>query len=173
MDNKWLTIETKGQEVVLKKCKKEAEGIVLVPDGVTIINVYAFMGCKDITSIKLPNSLKKIYGGAFAKCSNLTSVNIPLHVERIGKGAFRECKKLSSVNIPDRTSVENGAFSGCDGIKEIILPKRTIALRSLANRRLDYIFEGVDMTQCTLIASNEVKKELITHYLEGYNIKYV
>ena len=47
MDNKWLTIETKGQEVVLKKCKKEAEGIVLVPDGVTIINVYAFMGCKD------------------------------------------------------------------------------------------------------------------------------
>ena len=117
--------------------------------------------------------LKKIYGGAFAKCSNLTSVNIPLHVERIGKGAFRECKKLSSVNIPDRTSVENGAFSGCDGIKEIILPKRTIALRSLSNRRLDYIFEGVDMTQCTLIASNEVKKELITHYLEGYNIKYV
>lgn len=173
MDNKWLTIETKGQEVVLKKCKKEAEGIVLVPDGVTIINVYAFMGCKDITSIKLPNSLKKIYGGAFAKCSNLTSVNIPLHVERIGKGAFRECKKLSSVNIPDRTNVENGAFSGCDGIKEIILPKRTIALRSLSNRRLDYIFEGVDMTQCTLIASNEVKKELITHYLEGYNIKYV
>ena len=130
------------------------------------------MGCEDITSIKLPNSLKKIYGGAFAKCSNLTSVNIPFHVERIGKGAFRECKKLSSVNLPDRTSVENGAFSGCDGIKEIILPKRTIALRSLSNRRLDYIFEGVDMTQCTLIASNEVKKELITHYLEGYNIKY-
>ena len=173
MDNKWLTIETEGQEIVLKKCKKEAKGIVIVPDGVTIINVYAFMGCKDITSIKLPNSLKQIYGGAFAKCSNLTSVNIPLHVERIGKGAFRECKKLSSVNLPDNTRIENGALSGCDGIKEIILPKRTIALRSLANRRLDYIFEGVDLTQCTLIASNEVKEELITHYLEGYNIKYV
>ena len=166
MDNKWLTIETEGQEIVLKKCKKEAEGIVIVPDGVTIINVYAFMGCKDITSIKLPNSLKKIYGGAFAKCSNLTSVNIPDHL-------FQDCSDLSSVNIPDRTSVENGAFSGCDGIKEIILPKRTIALRSLANRRLDYIFEGVDFTQFTLIASHEVKKELITHYLEGYNIKYV
>ena len=173
MDNKWLTIETKGQEVVLKKCKKEAEGIVLVPDGVTIINVYAFMGCKDITSIKLPNSLKKIFGGAFARCSNLTSVNIPLHVERIGKGAFRECKKLSSVNIPDRTSVENGAFSGCDGIKEIILPKRTIALRSLSNRRLDYIFEGVDLSLCTLIASREVKEELLLYYVGDYNIKYV
>ena len=173
MDNKWLRIEIEGEEIVLKKCKKEAKGIVIVPDGVTIINVYAFMGCKDITSIKLPNSLKQIYGGAFARCSNLTSVNIPLHVERIGKGAFRECKKLSSVNLPDNTRIENGAFSGCDGIKEIILPKRTIALRSLANRRLDYIFEGVDLTQCTLIASNEVKEELITHYLEGYNIKYV
>ena len=91
MDNKWLTIETEGQEIVLKKCKKEAKGIVIVPDGVTIINVYAFMGCKDITSIKLPNSLKQIYGGAFARCSNLTSVNIPLHVERIGKGAFSNC----------------------------------------------------------------------------------
>ena len=173
MDNKWLTIETEGQEIVLKKCKKEAEGIVIVPDGVTIINVYAFMGCKDITSIKLPNSLTKIYGGEFAKSNNLTSVNIPLHVERIGKGAFRECKKLSSVNLPDNTRIENGAFSGCDGIKEIILPKRTIALRSLTNRILDYIFEGVDLTQCTLIASHEVKEELITHYLEGYDIKYV
>lgn len=131
------------------------------------------MGCEDITSIKLPNSLKKIYGGAFARCSNLTSVNIPLHVERIGKGAFRECKKLSSVNLLDNTRIENCAFSGCEGIKEIILPKRTIALRSLANRRLDYIFEGVDLTQCTLIASHEVKEELITHYLEGYDIKYV
>ena len=36
-----------------------------------------------------------------------------------------------------------------------------------------YFFEGVDLSQCTLIASREVKEELITHYFDGYNIKYV
>ncbi len=173
MDNKWLTIETDGQNVVLKKCSKEANGEIIVPDGVTLINVYAFISCSGITSIKLPNSLKKIFSGAFARCSGLSSIVIPASVEIITSGAFRDCKNLTSINIPDRTSVENGAFNGCDGIKEIILPKRTIALRSLANRRLDYIFEGVDLSHCTLIASHEVKEELITYYLEGYNIKYV
>lgn len=173
MDNKWLTIETDGQNVVLKKCSKEANGEIIVPDGVTLINVYAFISCSGITSIKLPNSLKKIFSGAFARCSGLSSIVIPASVEIITSGAFRDCKNLTSINIPDRTRIKNGAFSGCDGIKEIILPKRIVALRGLSNRRLDYIFEGVDLSHCTLIASHEVKKELLLYYVGDYNIKYV
>ena len=173
MDNKWLTVESDGQNVVLKKCTKEAEGEITIPEGVTVINVYAFMGCKGITSIKLPDSLKKIYSGAFSRCTGLSSVIIPANVERISGRAFKDCINLTSIIIPDSASVENRAFEGCIGIKEIILPTRTIALRELSSRRLDYIFEGVDLSQCTLIASREVKEELITHYLGEYNIKYV
>ena len=173
MDNKWLTIETDGQNVVLKKCSKEAEGEIIVPDGVTVINVYAFMGCKGITSVKLPDSLKKIYCGAFSRCTGLSSVIIPANVERISGRAFKDCTNLTSIIIPDNTSVENRAFWGCIGIKEIILPKRIVALRGLSNRRLDYIFEGVDLSLCTLIASREVKEELLLYYVGDYNIKYV
>ena len=173
MNEKWLTIETQEQDIILRKCSKEAKGVITIPEGVTTISLFAFSGCKNVTSVKLPLSLKIIYGGAFSRCTSLSSIKIPANVERISRSAFKDCKSLVSINIPDMASVANGSFNGCDGIKEIILPKRTIALRNLSNRRLDYIFEGVDLTQCTLIASHEVKEELITHYLEGYNIKYV
>lgn len=173
MNEKWLTIETQEQDIILRKCSKEAKGVITIPEGVTTISLFAFSGCKNVTSVKLPLSLKIIYDGAFSRCTSLSSIKIPANVERISRSAFKDCKSLVSINIPDMASVENGSFNGCDGIKEIILPKRTIALRNLSNRRLDYIFEGVDLTQCTLIASHEVKEELITHYLEGYNIKYV
>lgn len=173
MNENWLTIETHEQDIILRKCSKEAKGVVTIPEGVTTISLYAFSGCKNVTSVKLPLSLKIIYGGAFSGCTSLSSIKIPANVERISRSAFKECKSLASINIPDMASVANGAFSGCDGIKEIILPKRIVALRGLSNRRLDYIFEGVDLSHCTLIASHEVKKELLLYYVGDYNIKYV
>ena len=173
MNENWLTIETQEQDIILRKCSKEAKGVVTIPEGVTTISLYAFSGCKNVTSVKLPLSLKIIYGGAFSGCTSLSSIKIPANVERISRSAFKECKSLASINIPDMASVANGAFSGCDGIKEIILPKRIVALRGLSNRRLDYIFEGVDLSHCTLIASHEVKKELLLYYVGDYNIKYV
>ena len=173
MNENWLTIETHEQDIILRKCSKEAKGVVTIPEGVTTISLYAFSGCKNVTSVKLPLSLKIIYGGAFSGCTSLSSIKIPANVERISRSAFKDCKSLASINIPDMASVANGAFSGCDGIKEIILPKRIVALRGLSNRRLDYIFEGVDLSHCTLIASHEVKKELLLYYVGDYNIKYV
>jgi len=173
MNENWLTIETQEQDIILRKCSKEVKGVVTIPEGVTTISLYAFSGCKDVTSVKLPLSLKIIYGGAFARCTSLSSIKIPANVERISKSAFQGCVSLTSINIPDKASVANGAFNGCDGIVEITLPKRIVALRSLSNKRLDYIFDSVDFTKCILIASHELNKELIQHYLGGYNIKYV
>ena len=195
MDNKWLTFETKDSEVILKKCEKDAEGEIEVPSGTTIIYFFAFRICKGVTSVKLPDGLKVINNGAFEDCQKLSSVTIPDSVERISRSAFGGCSSLSSVTlpdnsyiselaferciglttvkIPDHTMLDNKAFSKCTNIREIILPKRIVALQGLSQRRLDYIFEGVDLSQCTLIVSREVKEELITHYFDGYNIKYV
>ena len=173
MNENWLTIETHEQDIILRKCSKEAKGVVTIPEGVTTISLYAFSGCKNVTSVKLPLSLKIIYGGAFSGCTSLSSIKIPANVERISRSAFKDCKSLASINIPDMASVANGAFNGCDGIIEIILPKRIVALRGLSKRRLNHIFDSADFTKCILIASHEIKKELIQHYLGSYNIKYV
>ncbi len=190
MDNKWLTIENQDGEVVLTKCSKEANGAIVVPEGVVGIGIHAFFHCKDIESIKLPDSVRKIemaaFKGckslvsitipdsvtsirsrAFEGCSSLSSIIIPDSVERIGKYAFSDCTGLVSIRIPECANIENQAFSGCVNIKEIILPKREVALRSLALGRLAYIFEKVDMSQCTIVIPKDINKDLISYYFEG------
>lgn len=66
---------------------------------VTSISEYAFAGCRNLTSVIIPNSVTSIGERAFNDCSGLTSVNIPITVSSIG----------------------NNAFSGCSGINQIIV----------------------------------------------------
>ena len=56
MEQNWLTIEVneKGQRV-LRKCAKEAEGEVVIPQGITEIGTGAFEGCDSLSSISLPS----------------------------------------------------------------------------------------------------------------------
>ena len=59
--------------------------------GLTSIENAAFMSCKNLTSIILPNSIKSIGEGAFYNCQRLISVNIPRKVTSIGYNAFGYC----------------------------------------------------------------------------------
>ena len=54
----------------------------------TTIGDCAFAGCKNLTSVDLPNTVTKISRSAFYNCSGLTSVTIPNSVTSIGNYAF-------------------------------------------------------------------------------------
>lgn len=62
----------------------------IIPDTVIEIEAFAFIRCKNLTSITVPDSVTTIGHSAFALCKNLTSVKIPEGVE-IGKEAFLGC----------------------------------------------------------------------------------
>ena len=47
---------------------------------VTTIGIYAFEGCKGLTSVAIPKSVKAIGEGAFERCYGLASVTIPSSV---------------------------------------------------------------------------------------------
>lgn len=68
---------------------------VIIPDGVTSIEAYAFYGCKSLTSIKIPDSVTEIGKDAFEYCANLKSVTFPDGVTKIGEDAFYGCEKLN------------------------------------------------------------------------------
>lgn len=72
---------------------------VIVPDGVTEINDYAFYNATNVTSVELPVSLQKIGNYSFYKCRHLNSINLPDFLESIGEGAFIECQ-LNSITFP-------------------------------------------------------------------------
>ena len=66
----------------------------------SIISKYAFMNCKNITSIIISESVATIAPSAFMNCSSLTSIVIPNTVTYIGAGAFNGCASLESMRLP-------------------------------------------------------------------------
>lgn len=82
-----------------------------VPDGVEVIDGYAFTQCYKLESITIPDGVTTIEDGAFAKCVNLENVSISKSVTTIGEQALRDCSDLKSITVDN----DNPAFSSIDG----------------------------------------------------------
>ena len=88
---------------------------IVIPDGVTSIGDYAFVGCIFVTRFVIPNSVTSIGDHAFEDCFSLTGIVIPDGVTSIGNEAFWGCTSLSSLVIPDGvTSIGDYAFGECN-----------------------------------------------------------
>ena len=120
---KYITIEYRGDDVILTKCRDEIYGKIRIPKNVTAIGDAAFNKCSRLTSITIPNSVTSIGRSAFSGCSLLTSITIPNSVTSIGGSAFENCFCLTSIIIPNSvTSIGGGAFRGCSRLESITIP---------------------------------------------------
>ena len=109
---------------------------LVIPNTVTSIESYAFMGCSGLTSVTIPNSVTSIEEAAFFGCSGLTSVIIPNSVTSIGGMAFWGCSGLTSVTMPNSvTSIGYHAFYGCSGLTSITIPNSVTSIEG-------YVFCG-------------------------------
>ena len=118
-------------------------GDVVIPDGVTVIGVYSFSDCENLTSVTIPASVTTIVGTAFQNCTSLTNVVIPNTVTSIGADAFAGTPWLAaqgdfaiangillkyqgaggSVTIPyGVTSIGDEAFLFCTEVTNVIIP---------------------------------------------------
>lgn len=92
-----------------------------------IINTWAFLNCKSLTSVIIGNSVASIGDCAFRDCTNLSSIIITDSVTSIGSLAFRGCTSLESLTIPNSvTSIGNDAFIGGKGLKSVMIPDSVI-----------------------------------------------
>lgn len=87
-----------------------------IPDTVIGIGNNAFAGCSSLSSAVIPNSIKKIGQSAFAGCTSLSSVVIPNSIEEIGWSAFAYCSSLISIDIPDSIKNISNIFPYCCGL---------------------------------------------------------
>ena len=102
----------------------EREGIteVVIPDSVTSIGMRAFYKCISLKKVTIGNRVSSISNGAFYGCSALESVEIPDSVTTIGKDAFYQCKTLASVVIGNGvTTIEKNAFYECKTLANVVI----------------------------------------------------
>lgn len=116
-------VEYNTYQSQLISCPRDVEGEYVIIDGVVIIGERAFLGCKNLYTIVIPNSVTSIEDGAFSGCENLNTIIIPNSVTSIGEHAFMDCINLSSIVIPNSvTSIGKCAFLGCRGLASINIP---------------------------------------------------
>ena len=94
-----------------------------IESNITKIPKEAF-DTSNITSIVLPNTVKKIESGAFNYCAGLKSIVLPEGLETIEYSAFMLCENLETINIPNTiTEIKSNAFYR-SGIKTFTFPEK-------------------------------------------------
>lgn len=92
---------------------------VKIPNSVKFIGDYAFQSCIQLKSLIIPNSVTTIGDYAFATCNSISSLEIGESVKKIGRQAFACCEKLTRVVIPDSVeSIGDYAFQQCFNLTE-------------------------------------------------------
>ena len=93
---------------------------LMIPESVTEIKNYAFLGCSCLTSLTIGNSVTLIGYYAFSGCSGLTGLTIPNSVTSIESCAFSGCSELTDLTIGNSvTSIGNYTFQNCDGLNTV------------------------------------------------------
>ena len=98
----------------------------LLPPALSGVKFYrqgAFHGCTNLEKVHLPNSLRVIDGSAFAECTSLTTISLPQSLKRLGRAAFGNCKGLRNVFLNNGLEeIFSYCFSGCSVLEEIQIP---------------------------------------------------
>lgn len=113
--NNCNAIITTSSNHLISGCKNTT-----IPNSVVYIDMWAFNGCKNLTSISIPNSVTYIGTYAFYGCSSLASITIPNSVTEIGSYVFQNCYGLTSITLPNSlTEIGNKVFSYCTHLTDV------------------------------------------------------
>lgn len=89
-----------------------------------------FNDLRQLEYIILPHNLTEIGIATFKDCGKLKSIEIPKSVTIIKKRAFEGCMRLESVIFDEESELKiidgeyfNGAFTDCNNLKQIKIPK--------------------------------------------------
>lgn len=94
-----------------------------LPNSLTSIGEGSLSGCENLTHVDLPNTLTEI-GANFLLISGITSITIPEGIKKIPNNFCNYCDDLETVNIPKTTtSIGNYFCGGFETIENINIPE--------------------------------------------------
>jgi len=82
----------------------------------------AFLNCKNLEWIKLPDSFTDVKRMVFYGCEKLENVEAK-NIQTVGWGAFFDCHALKELTLSaNATTIENQAFSNCYSLQTMLIP---------------------------------------------------
>lgn len=95
---------------------------------IEFIDGQAFMGCRRIQTVTLPETIECIYTDAFKDCTGLKSVTVP-SARLIDTEVFSNCVSLEKITLPENLeAIGDRAFENCAKLETITLPAKVNSL---------------------------------------------
>lgn len=105
---------------------------VVITDA-TNIGSTAFVGCKDLTSVRIDAPVESIGERAFENCTKLTEVILPDTLKSMGSSVFKGCGNLNGVKFPaNLTGISASAFYNCLSLTSVVIPSTVETIGSSA-----------------------------------------
>ena len=128
-----------------------------VPSDVETIGQYQFNGFRNLKTITLNNSIKKIEKRSFSNCTSLLSIDIPNSVTDIGQYAFSGCTSLINLEIPGSVMyIGQEAFNSCSNLVKVIINYGVKQLSSYVFKYCDSLVDLEIPGSVTFIGNNIV-----------------
>ena len=118
-----LQISEDGKTIVgiIDKSSFDVKDLI-IPDGITTIEEWAFFKCEEVETITFPESVKVIKKRAFADCWKLKRIDFPDDIEVLEDYAFANCRELLFTGLPSKAKyIGVGVFQN-NSIKTVKIP---------------------------------------------------
>ena len=125
-DNPYFIVEDgiiyNKNKTILIRCLPGKNTKVEIPNTVTEMQGYAFVGCSKLKgTLTVPGTIKNIPNNAFERCTSEIPLVLENGIEYIGRKAFANSHFIGDLTIPDTVkTIDGSAFFNCNKLDGIL-----------------------------------------------------